>query len=211
MFPPDALSSGLYAQSIIIYTPCIIVAFWVIEISSFYETYTYQELVWPWRCVWWYDIVLLSCSVSNVYFNCIVQDSLYQNTDIGTMWHCALVSWVYVITDKFVTGTISVLCTGPLSINSYGHFTRLYGHGIVWVIKIVQGLWLGVSEALPIQDTRLLQSPNLDHWYIICPLLRNQITIWGVWNTLVTHLAIKTHILCKNLLKCSKWIIQNPH
>ena len=30
--------------------------------------------------------------VSNVYFNCIVQDSLYSNMDIGTMWHCALIS-----------------------------------------------------------------------------------------------------------------------
>ena len=30
--------------------------------------------------------------VSNVYFNCIVQDSLYYNMDIGTMWHYALIS-----------------------------------------------------------------------------------------------------------------------
>ena len=27
-----------------------------------------------------------------MHFNCIVQDSLYHNMDIGTMWHCALVS-----------------------------------------------------------------------------------------------------------------------
>ena len=27
-----------------------------------------------------------------IYFNCIVQDSLYHNMYIGTMWHCAIVS-----------------------------------------------------------------------------------------------------------------------
>ena len=30
--------------------------------------------------------------VSNVHFNCIVQDFLYHNMDISTMWHCALVN-----------------------------------------------------------------------------------------------------------------------
>ena len=35
---------------------------------------------------------MLSCLVSNVHFNCIIQDSLYHNMDVGTMWHCALVS-----------------------------------------------------------------------------------------------------------------------
>ena len=57
----------------------------------FLGTYTYQELVWPWQCAGWYDIVVLSYLVSNVYFNCIVQDSLYHNMDIGTMWHCAFI------------------------------------------------------------------------------------------------------------------------
>ena len=47
--------------------------------------------MWPWWCVGWYNTVILSCLVSNVYFNCIVQDSLYHNMDIGTIWHRALV------------------------------------------------------------------------------------------------------------------------
>ena len=51
---------------------------------------TYQELVWPWRCVWWHVTVFLTCLVSNVYFKYKVQD--YHKMDIGTMWHCALVS-----------------------------------------------------------------------------------------------------------------------
>ena len=38
------------------------------------------------------DTVNFSCLVSNAYFSCIGQDSLYHNMGIGTMWHCALVS-----------------------------------------------------------------------------------------------------------------------
>ena len=41
----------------------------------------------PWRRIRWYDNVILSFLVSNIYFNCIVQDY-----DMGTIWHCALVS-----------------------------------------------------------------------------------------------------------------------
>ena len=49
-------------------------------------------LVEPCWCVEWYNTVIISCLVSNVHFNCIVQFSLYHNIDIGTMWHCALAS-----------------------------------------------------------------------------------------------------------------------
>ena len=38
------------------------------------------------------DSVIRSCLVSSVYRNHIVQDSLYHNMDIGTMWHCASVT-----------------------------------------------------------------------------------------------------------------------
>ena len=38
------------------------------------------------------QLFILSCLVSNVCFNSIVQGSLYQTMDIDTMWHCALVS-----------------------------------------------------------------------------------------------------------------------
>ena len=99
VFPPGDLGSGPYTQ-------CII---YVTETSSFQQTYTYQKLVWSWRCVAWYDTVILSCLVSNVYFNCIVQDSLYHDMDIGTIWHCALVS-----------------CTPSQSIE------RVFGCALVW-------------------------------------------------------------------------------
>ena len=54
--------------------------------SSCWQTFTCQELVWLWRCVGWYDTVILSCLVWNVYFNRIVQNSLHRDMDIGNMW-----------------------------------------------------------------------------------------------------------------------------
>ena len=49
-------------------------------------------MVWPYCCVGWCDTVNVSCLVSKVDFNCIVQHSLYHDMDIGTVRHCALVS-----------------------------------------------------------------------------------------------------------------------
>ena len=43
-------------------------------------------------CVGLYDIVILYFWISNKYFRCVVQNSLYHNTGKGTMWQCALVS-----------------------------------------------------------------------------------------------------------------------
>ena len=45
-----------------------------------------------WMIRYWYHI--LSCFVSNIYFNSMVLDSLYHDIDIGTMWHCAYVSCI---------------------------------------------------------------------------------------------------------------------
>ena len=42
--------------------------------------------------VGWYDTVILSCLISNVYCNCIVQDSQHHYKDIDTICKCALVS-----------------------------------------------------------------------------------------------------------------------
>ena len=39
----------------------------------------------------WYTVVLF-CVVWNVFFNCIVQDSLHHNMVIGTMWPCVYIS-----------------------------------------------------------------------------------------------------------------------
>ena len=87
VFPPDDLSSGQHTQFIIIHIPCIIAT------SYFLSNWnnTYQEWVWPWRCVGWYDTLILSRLVSNVYFNYTVQTSVHHNMDISTMWHCASV------------------------------------------------------------------------------------------------------------------------
>ena len=56
--------------------------------------YRYQELVWLWRCGGSCDIAIISCLVSIVCFNCIVQEPHYHDMDIGTMRHCALVSCI---------------------------------------------------------------------------------------------------------------------
>ena len=82
VLPPEGLGSGPYTQYII----------WVVETDSFWETCTCQGLVWPWRCVGWYNASFLSDLVLDVYFNCGVQDSLCQNMDMGVVWHYALVS-----------------------------------------------------------------------------------------------------------------------
>ena len=57
VFPPNDIGSGLYTQFIIVCIPCIKAVIIVIELSA----------------------VL----VSVVYFNCIPQDSLYYDMDIG--------------------------------------------------------------------------------------------------------------------------------
>ena len=82
VFPIDDIGSGPYTQFIIL----------VIEITALTDIYipiisvaNDDELD---------DMILLfilSCLVSNVSFNCIVQDSRYHNMDIGTM--CDIVFW----------------------------------------------------------------------------------------------------------------------
>ena len=83
-----------------------------IEINPVQEKYTYQELVWPWAWgyIGWYGIIILSCLDSTVYFNCIVQDSLYHNMDIGTVWHCALVSCIPSQPVMLVFGCVLIWC-----------------------------------------------------------------------------------------------------
>ena len=49
--------------------------------------------MWLCWCVGLCDTVIISCLKAHFY--CIVQHSLYHNWDIGTMWHCALVSCIH--------------------------------------------------------------------------------------------------------------------
>ena len=89
VFPTDDIGSGL-CTPFIIYIPYITAAFLVIKINSFKETYMQVgvAMLVYWKI--WYCYCFLSgfkCT-----FMCIVQYSLYHNMDIGTMWHCTLVS-----------------------------------------------------------------------------------------------------------------------
>ena len=65
-------------------------------------------------------IYIISCLVAIAYFNCIGQDSLYYNMDIGTLIHCALVSctlsqsiallfWVLVLLAPLLSNQISLI------------------------------------------------------------------------------------------------------
>ena len=138
VFPPDDLGFGPYTQVIIIYMPCIISVFYVIEINSSWETYTYQELVWPWRCVGWYDTVILSCLISNVYSNCIVQDSLYHNMHMGTMWHCALVS----CTPSQSIGLFGVCALFRCWVSLCVPFTNLLIEYFIMIIVTIIGMFM---------------------------------------------------------------------
>ena len=71
-----------------IHIPYIIAAFLVIEILKDIHTKAGVAMLAYWMI--WYCYCFLSgfkCT-----FSCIVQYSLYLNMDIGTMWHCTLVS-----------------------------------------------------------------------------------------------------------------------
>ena len=63
--------------------------------------------------------LLMTLVLSNVYFNCIVQDSLFHDMDIGTMWHCALVSCnplhsLLLLSLLFFFFLVVVVVVGPL-------------------------------------------------------------------------------------------------
>ena len=74
-----------------IYIPYSIATLKVIKTSSSYETYIPKVGVDMMVC-WMIWYVILSCLVSDVHFNCRVQDFLYPYMDKGNMWYCALVS-----------------------------------------------------------------------------------------------------------------------
>ena len=92
LFPTDDLGTGPCTPSII-YKPqtthysCILSKY----IDYFYETYIPKVgVAMPVYWMIWYCYCFRSgfkCA-----FSCIVQYSLHHNMDIGTMWHCTLVS-----------------------------------------------------------------------------------------------------------------------
>ena len=89
-FRSDDLGSCSFTP-FIIYIPCIITAILVIQIN-FFKRNSNQKLVWPCWCIGWFDTAIVPCLVSNVYFSCLIQYSRYRIRDIGTLWHCTLLS-----------------------------------------------------------------------------------------------------------------------
>ena len=85
VFPPDDLGCSSYTP-FIAYISHIIIALQVMKISACWE----KRLVWQWLCVGWYETVVLSCWISNVLFNCVVQDFYI----IIWIWVlCVIVHW----------------------------------------------------------------------------------------------------------------------
>ena len=98
--------------------------------------------MWPWRCVGRYDIdiVIISCLVSNVYFNCIFLYPLYYDMDIGTMWHCALVSCTPARSLGLVFGCALFWCWVSLCV-PFTNF-MVEWHFIMMGATIIGILWL---------------------------------------------------------------------
>ena len=78
----------ILSSLLLLYYHYHIAAILVIKINSFLETYIPKVGV-AMLCVRWYDSVIVFCLVSNVHYNCIFQNSLYQNMDIMDIMHCS--------------------------------------------------------------------------------------------------------------------------
>ena len=111
---------------LLLYTYRILLLHLVIRISS--NKHTYQTLVWPWWCVGWYDTIIHSRLVWKVHFNYIFQDSLYHNMDMGTVWHCALVSWNPITVYKTGFGVCAVLVLSVIMSSFYYFLDRVLFH-----------------------------------------------------------------------------------
>ena len=106
-------------------------------LNSFQEMYTCRELVWPWWCVGWYDIVILSWLASIVYSNCRYSSGssmLYVYRYHVTLCTGQLHS-ITVYRTGIVVGAVLVLSviisTGPLSDLRY-KFVRRRKDGRQW-------------------------------------------------------------------------------
>ena len=126
VFPPDDLGSGP-CTPFVIHIPYIIAAFLVIKIHFFLATYI-PDVVWPCWCIRWFDTVIVSCLVSSVHFSCIVQYSLYDNMDIGTMWHCTLVSSTPSQSIGLFFGVCVVLTLSVIRCSCYYFLDRILFH-----------------------------------------------------------------------------------
>ena len=137
--------------------------------------------MWQWRCFGWYDTVLLSCLVSNVYFKCKVQDFLYHIMDIGTMWHCASFSCTQSESIGLVLGHRVLLfslswCWVPLCVPftyclTEFYFTIIIITGILWpfflyIVLHVKAFCNLVILVLQINTSLNVSAPGHSLWIL---------------------------------------------
>ena len=122
IFPPEDLGSGPY-------TPFIIYIHYSCNRGNQNKLFLRDIHTKSW-CdnAGWYDIVIVSCLVSNVHFNCIAQHTLYHNIGIGTMWHFALVSSTV---SQSIGLFLGVRCSGV-----EWHYVLLLLHVFPWLNSI---------------------------------------------------------------------------
>ena len=109
------------------------------------KRHTSQKLVWPCWCNGWFDTVIVSWLVSSVHLSCIVQYSLYHNMDIGTMWHCTLVSSTPSQSIGLVLGCalfwFRVSLGAPVTISLLEfYFIRIFIMNVVTIIGIFMAI-----------------------------------------------------------------------
>ena len=101
MLPPPP--SPLYLAHPSLHSPLTVVIQKPIQCTNQWQCITLMYAICTYlnarhEDTWYYQVIsatpinIITCLVSRVHFSCIVQYSLYHNTDMGTMWHCTLVS-----------------------------------------------------------------------------------------------------------------------
>ena len=142
--------------------------------------HTYQTLVWPWWCVGWYDTVILSRLVSKVHFNYIIQDSIYHYMNMGTMWHCTLVSCTPSQSIGLGLGCALFWCwmslRAPFTIFIEFHFIKIF---IIIVVITIRNLWPFFSFwTISLCFLRLSNTLDVSALDIILKYWIEHVTLW---------------------------------
>ena len=126
------------------------------QINFFLETCILKS-VWPCWCIGWFDAVIVSCLVSSIHFNCIVQYSLYDNMDIGTIWHCALVSGTQPQSIRLFSGCALFWCWvslwAPVTISLIElYFVMIF----IMIVVTIIGIFMAIHYFLNYTLTTML-------------------------------------------------------
>ena len=75
------------------------------------------------------NFLILSCSVWDVYFSCLVLESVYCNVEMGMMWHCTKVSCTSSHSIWLTTAFwCALLCCGVILCSFYQFLDKVLFH-----------------------------------------------------------------------------------